>query len=220
MMIHRQAAVIAAIVVGLMLVGALWGLGHFSAGAHVPLHFGADGVPDRWSDAATGIFYFPGVGAFLWLLFAVIPRVDPRRKNLARSAQAYGLIWVAVTTLIAFLQGVATIYALGGTFNIARVVPTAVGALFVVIGNVLGKVRPNFFVGIRTPWTLADEHVWDKTHRFGGWIFVLGGIAIILAAVVLRDRRDVGPAVLGITLITALLPVLHSYLLSRNRKAS
>ena len=89
--------------------------------------------------------------------------------------------------------------------------PMQVGLLFVVIGNFLGKVRKNFFIGIRTPWTLASDEVWSRTHRLGGWMFVAGGIVMIVGAFA-------GLPVLGViavVLAIALYPVLHSFLLYR-----
>ena len=88
-----------------------------------------------------------------------------------------------------------------------------VGGLFVVIGNYLGKVRRNFFVGIRTPWTLTSDEVWARTHRVGGWLFVLAGIAIIASA---GSSRLVLPLVLLASVGTAaLISVAYSYLVYR-----
>jgi uncharacterized membrane protein len=74
--------------------------------------------------------------------------------------------------------------ALGHPVAMDRVVPIGVGALFVVIGNFLPQARPNWFVGIRTPWILSSDRVWEKTHRFGGRVFVASGIVVILAGLI------------------------------------
>lgn len=92
------------------------------------------------------------------------------------------------------------------------------GAIFVVIGNVMGKIRPNYAIGIRTPWALADEHVWDKTHRFGGWAFVAGGIVLVVASFTLPATTPTVAATLGVTAAVVVATTLKSYLLWRARR--
>ena len=167
-MINRQAAFTSATLVAVMLAAAFWALGHVPEGTRVPVHYGIDGAPDGWASAPVGLFLCPVVSALIWCVLAAIPRIDPWQENVRRSATAYGVAWVALTAVFAVIQGITTLYALGWVDNFARAIPVLAGALLIVIGNVLGKIRPNFSMGIRTRWTLADEEVWDKTHRFGG----------------------------------------------------
>ena len=216
-MINRQAAFTSATLVVVMLAAALWALGHVPEGTRVPIHYGIDGTPDGWTSAPVGLFFFPVLGALTWCVFAVLPLIDPRQENLRRSARAYGAGWVALTVVFAAIQGITIIYALGWEFNIARAIPLLVGALLIAIGNILGKIRPNFSMGIRTRWTLADEEVWDKTHRFGGKTFVLGGAAIMLATLTLTDPALFAGIIIAVIAGITLLPVLKSYLLWRNR---
>jgi uncharacterized membrane protein len=81
--------------------------------------------------------------------------------------------------------------ALGYPVAMQRVVPVGIGVLFVVMGNLLPRARPNWFVGIRTPWTLSSDRVWEKTHRLGGHLFVAAGILIVLAALVMEHWAHV-----------------------------
>lgn len=216
-MINRQAAFTSATLVVVMLAAALWALGHVPEGTRVPIHYGIDGAPDGWASVPVGLFFFPVVSALIWCVLAVLPLIDPRQENLRRSAKAYGVGWVALTAIFAVIQGITILYALGWANNMARAIPMLVGALLIVIGNILGKIRPNFSMGIRTRWTLADEDVWDKTHRFGGKTFVLGGAAIMLAALTLTDPGLFAGAIIAVIAGITLLPVLKSYLLWRNR---
>lgn len=220
MIVNRQAAVIAAILIVPMFAGAVWAFAQLPAGAQVPVHYGIDGTPDRWGSALVGLFTFPALAVALWLLFLALPLFDPWRENLLRSAQAYGVGWVGVTALCAALQAITTAYTLGVEFNTTRAAVMLVGALFIILGNVLGKVRRNFSMGIRTRWTLTDEENWDKTHRFGGWVFVIGGVAMVVVALTLTSDRLFVAALLGVIAAVVLLPVLKSYLLWRNRKAA
>jgi len=221
MIINRQAAVFSAVIIALMFAGGMWALLQLPEGARVPMHYGIDGTPDRWARSAlVGLLFFPALSVALWLVFVVLPLLDPWRDNLRRSAAAYGVGWIAVTALMAAIQGFTIIRALGGEFNMARAVVMLLGVLFITIGNVLGKVRRNFSMGIRTRWTLADEEIWDKTHRFSGWVFVGGGFALIFVALTLVGDPAFVAVFLGVIAAVALLPVLKSYLLWRNRKAA
>jgi uncharacterized membrane protein len=95
------------------------------------------------------------------------------------------------------------------SIDISSFVFVAVGLLFMVMGNVLGKVRKNFFLGIRTPWTLASDEVWAKTHRLGGWCFVIAGILMALMGVIMPPSAM--PWAFGVIVAIALIPVVYSY---------
>jgi len=220
MMVNRQAAITAAALNILMFFGALWVLPQLPEGTRVPIHYGVDGAPDGWASAPLGLFLFPVLSAAIWLLFAVGPLIDPRRENLRRSAQAYGVIWVGVTLFLAASHALTAAHVLGGKIDMARAIFMLVGVLLIVLGNVLGKVRPNFSMGIRTRWTLADVEIWDKTHRFGGWVFVAGGVALIMVTLTLAGHPAFALAFVGIIASIVILPILKSYLLWRNRGPS
>ena len=99
-----------------------------------------------------------------------------------------------------------------------RIVILLVGLLFIMIGNVLGKVRPNHWLGYRTPWTLADVRVWDRTHRFAGWLFVIAGALLAVAAVLNPGSGALAAILLFIVATVAIAPCAKSYLLWRNRQ--
>ena len=101
--------------------------------------------------------------------------------------------------------------ALGAAFNISTVVMVAVGLLLMALGNFMGKVRKNFFIGIRTPWTLASDEVWAKTHRLGGWCLVIAGAAMALLAVLAPTVEWI----IYIVVAMALIPVVYSYIAYR-----
>ena len=108
--------------------------------------------------------------------------------------------------------------ALGLAAPVAIVMPIAVGLLLMTIGNAMGKLRWNYTVGIRTPWTIADERVWDKTHRFGGRALVVAGLAITSSAFVPALQPWQGLWIAGLTVGVSLLAVLKSYLLWREQQ--
>jgi uncharacterized membrane protein len=120
----------------------------------------------------------------MWALMKILPRIDPRGSNYAKFGGAFEAIIISLMLFMLGMHFVVLRAALGYPVQIDRVVPIGVGLLLIVIGNLLPRARPNWFVGIRTPWTLSSDRVWEKTHRFGGRVFVAGGILITITALV------------------------------------
>jgi len=147
-------------------------------------------------------------------LFVLIPRLEPRAANLAKSSGAYSVVWAA--TLLFFLGiHVATLLEiLGYDANIGRTAPVLVGLMFVLIGGSLGQVRSNYFVGIRTPWTLASDLAWEKTHRLGGKLFVALGLLLAIAPWVLTGEGWVYALLAGIAIMVVGL-MAYSYVVWR-----
>jgi uncharacterized membrane protein len=153
-------------------------------------------------------------------LFLLIPRIEPRRDHLWSSAKAYGAIWMALVLggLVAHTAFVlrATDRSIDLSENLIELV---FPLLLIVTGNYLSKVRSNFFVGIRTPWTLSSDIAWRKTHRVGGRVLILLGLALIPLAFFLESAANLWvtrAAVVG----TALLLVIYSYFAWRGDPAS
>lgn len=218
-MISRHIAWLSAVLIALMAIAGLWALVQLPAGAQVPIHFNARGVANGWARPWIGLFLSPAIAAVIWTLFVILPRVDPRGSNLARSATAFGTIWLATTALMAIVQAVIICAALGVVFNRGRLFALLLPGLLIVVGNVMGKIRWNYTVGIRTPWTLANERVWDKTHRFGGRVLVLAGLFLLLAAFVPAAHGSAGARVGLATIVGAsLVIVVKSYLYWRSEQ--
>jgi uncharacterized membrane protein len=151
--------------------------------------------------------------AGLYLLFLVLPLIDPRRGNYARFAGTYRFLKALLVLFMCLLQlailGTALGYLSGPTLFFRLGLPL----LFVLLGNVMGQIRYNYFVGIKTPWTLASEEVWQKTHRTAARVWVVAGLAGALAAFL---PAAVGTPLLLIALTAAgFIPIVHSYLLWR-----
>jgi uncharacterized membrane protein len=204
----------------LMCLAGLWVVYVVPAGAQVPIHFGHDGTANGWASPLAAVILMPALSCLSWGLMACLPRIDPRGDNLRRSAPAMRAIALALATMLAVLQAIIVAAALGFPAPTANFALWLVGAVLLVVGNVMGKLRPNFTVGIRTPWTLANERVWDQTHRFGGKVLMLGGVLLWgLAMLPLGPDRQ-GPAVLAVSLGCAALVTLKSYRLWRALPAS
>ena len=161
---------------------ALAAYGVWAAGpdTQVPVHWGVDGQPDGWSTALVGFSLMPLITAGIVALFAAIPRIEPRRRNLERSASAYRTTATAVVVFLGVAQGVVVFASLGGSLPMNVIVGLGVGLLFVVMGNVMATVRSNFMFGVRTPWTLTSDLSWDRTNRLVGRLFVIAGLTLIV----------------------------------------
>jgi uncharacterized membrane protein len=214
-MISKTYAWCSAFVVALMFAAGVFAIAHTPPDAAVAIHFGANGAPNGWAHPATAFLLLPAVAAIIWVLLAAAPALDPRGANLARSETAYGLIWLSVTLLIAAIQGAVIGIAAGAHIPIMPLTVLLIAGLFVIIGNFMGKLRPNNFVGIRTPWTRADDRVWDQTHRMAGFVFVAAGVALAICPFVIRDPTQLTYALAVLSALAVLVPAVWSYVLWR-----
>ena len=178
----------------------------------MPTHWNAAGQVDDYSSKAWGTAIIGLMPIFTFLLFKLIPVISPRGF---RTESFTGTLNILMTAMV-FFSAIVGIAAIRGAYDesidISTFIFVAVGMLFMVIGNFLGKVRKNFFLGIRTPWTLASDEVWAKTHRLGGWCFVIAGVIMILMAFIGPTMSWVIYAIVAI----ALVPVVYSYFAYRN----
>src|SRR5262245_51970745 len=145
----------------------------------IPVHWNASGEVDRYAGRLEGLLPLPAVALAVYLLMLFLPRIDPGRANYASFAGTYNVIRFTVLGFLAAMYGWTHLVLRGLAAAEATVIgPLLVGFLCVVLGGVMGKVRPNGFVGIRTPWTLSSKQSWVRTHRLAGWLFVLSGLAV------------------------------------------
>ncbi len=174
-------------------------------------HWNVGGTADGFSSRATAVLIMPLVIIGLTGLFNVLPKLDPRRANYAKFIDTYWLIANAVILFILIGHGMIIATGLGYPVKVDRFMPIGIGLLFIVLGNYLTRVEPNWFIGIRTPWTLSSDTVWRKTHRTGGWLMVVGGF--VLAASVFLPQGAFLPLLIAAILIVAVIPVVQSYIL-------
>jgi uncharacterized membrane protein len=175
----------------------------------MPTHWNAAGEVDDYSSKQFGAAIIGLVPVFSFAIFKLIPVISPRGY---RTESFSGVLNILMTATVVFscIIGVGVILAARDPgVNISSFVFVAVGLLFMIIGNFLGKVRKNFFLGIRTPWTLASDEVWAKTHRLGGWCFVIAGVIMALMGVAMPSS-SIG-WVVGVVIAIAFIPVVYSY---------
>jgi uncharacterized membrane protein len=175
------------------------------------IHWDAAGHPNGYAHKPWGPFTLPLILLAQAVVFEILPKISPRRYALESSARAYAAVSTATCVFLALIHVLILSIALGATLSVTRVVPAAVGLLFVIIGNYSGKTSKNFFLGIRTPWTLASDEVWSRTHRLAGKCWVIAGIALIVCS-------TLGYAYAGLMfalVLSAFIPSVYSYVLYR-----
>jgi uncharacterized membrane protein len=176
----------------------------------LPVHWDLGGQPDRWGGRFEALLLPPLVGAGIYLFLLFLPRLDPGRANYARFEGAYSTIRLSVIALLAGTYALMQLSYRGMEVNMTRAMLPLAGALLMVLGNVLGKVRPNWFVGIRTPWTLSSKQAWLKTHRLGGWLVMADGLLFIIAGAI-GAVWAIGSAMV-VFAVCILVLVVYSYL--------
>jgi len=204
---------LAAIVVLLCFALAAWAYPQLPA--RVPAHWNAAGEIDGYSGPLQAAFLLPGIILAVFAMMFVLPHVDPKRSNYKLMGKVYWLFALALILFLGLFYANTILSALGITSprSVPRLALSGLGLLFIILGNYMGKVKYNYTFGLRTPWTLASEEVWYKTHRVTAPFWMLGGIVLLSSAFL--------PATWGATVMLlvigalALGPTLYSYILFR-----
>lgn len=180
----------------------------------LPIHFNAVGEADNYASKALACFGLPALLLFFNLLVFFGINADPKKGN-ANNVIVTLSMWICpVMSLI--LMPITLFKGMGYNIPIEIIVPAMIGLLFIIIGNYLPKSHQSYTVGIKLPWTLADEDNWNKTHRFAGFVWVIGGLAMLISAFI-GGRIFVTLIVIA---ALVLLPVAYSYILYRKKSAS
>jgi len=146
----------------------------------VPVHWNFKGVADNYATKFTGAFLFPIIIIFMYLMFLFVPFIDPKKDRYQEFGKIYHILKTVLIAFMVSIYFISSLIGLGYDIAIGLWTPVLVGLLFILIGKYLSKIKPNWFMGIRTPWTLSSEENWIKTHIFGGKVFMIGGLIMIL----------------------------------------
>jgi len=176
----------------------------------VPTHFNMLGNPDDWSGKTSLLFLPAALGGGIYLLMLVIPVLDPKKKIQQMGGKYYTFRFI-LTFFFSLLATYLLYISNKGSLIRPNLMIALVGALFAILGNYFQTVRPNYFIGIRTPWTLENEQTWKKTHRLAGPLWMAGGILITVLSFIINNSLALAITFWTLLGIMVIVPVVFSY---------
>ena len=181
----------------------------------VAVHWGADGQADGWAGKAYAVFGLPCLLAAIHLFAVLFTLNDPRRKNINKKPLM--LVFWLIPVLSLVTNGIVYLTAMGADIDVFVICFVLIGIVFIVFGNYMPKLQQNYTVGIKMPWTLNSTENWNRTHRLGGRLFIVGGILMILGGFSGGVLGEEGSLILvfGIILLCAVIPCIYSFWLFR-----
>ena len=149
----------------------------------IPMHWNIKGEINSYGDKSF-VWFTALLPLVIYLLMIYVPEIDPKRESYKKHKKAYEILMNILVPFFIVVHWITIFSALGHQVSVGRIIPIVVGILFIVIGNYMGQIRPNYTFGIKIPWTLANETVWKKTHRVGSFAFILSGLIFIIAGII------------------------------------
>jgi len=177
-------------------------------------HWGVNGEPDGFNKKGFVVFGMPLILLALHIVCVYVTKFG--KSQLAQNKKVAGLMYWMVPVVVIFTFGIIYAEALGRTTNVSFVAPLLAGLLFVCLGNYLPKLKQNYVIGIKIPWTLKDEENWNKTHRLSGKLWVVGGFVVLLSAFTTGEMAFT--IMLVAILVMVLVPVIYSYTFFRKKQ--
>jgi len=181
----------------------------------IPSHWGINGEIDSYLPKLTGIILFPAITLVLAFLFPLISSIDPRKEKYVLFKRPWLVLQISIVLFFAYMYFITLYMAFYPATLIVPFIFGGIGVLFILMGNYLGKIRQNYFVGIKTPWTIDNEEVWNKTNRLGGWMFLIAGLVIFAEAFIQWHYL----IIFIITVVLAsIVPIIYSYIIFKKKK--
>lgn len=171
-------------------------------------HWNSKGEVNGYMSKLWGVLLLPIIMIFTFLLFRFIPKIDPLKKNVESFKKEFDLFIIGILLFLMYVHILTIIYNLGYIFNLSKTIIPAFGLFFYLIGILLLKLKRNWFIGIKTPWTLSSDYVWQKTHKLGGLLFKVSGIIIALSFFIYKAAYIV--LLITVTL-TVIITISYSY---------
>lgn len=213
-MTFRQLAYLSWCVVISSCILSIWAGSHLSSGVTLPVQWGLNGLPLLLADKSTALMLPPGLLAANSLFFWLLPSIEPNRDALEQSRGLYTACWVGILLWHSTRAITTVATASGWTIASDRLNVASIGIALALVGDQLGNSRRMIVLGIVTPWTLASEEIWHRTHVLGGWLLVATGMLTYLGALV-----DLPPETLAnltaLSILSLIVPTAYSFILSQ-----
>ncbi len=178
---HTTTILVLLMILGAIAAGALlWN----QLPEQMASHWNVNDEVDDYMSKPWGVFMMLLVTLGMFVLFLVIPAIDPLKANIAKFRESFNLFIVLIVAFMLYVHGLTLAWNLGNTnFKMSTSMLPAMGLLFIFVGFMLRKAKRNFFIGIRTPWTLSSDYVWDKTHQLGATLFMAAGVLAFIGGI-------------------------------------
>ena len=209
MNIKKELPLIAIVLLPFLYLAYIWN----QLPEKVPVHWNVKGEIDRYGDKIELMLIPILLPLLIYVIFLVVPRIDPKKK-LNKMGNKLQTLKVLMTTFMSILALFIIYSAKNQSFDNSNYLVISIGILYIILGNYFKTIKANYFIGIRTPWTLESESVWKETHILGGKLWFIGGIIVVLSSFILEKQLNF-KVFLIITTIIAIVPIVYSYLLFR-----
>ncbi|MEQ9266514.1 MAG: SdpI family protein [Balneolaceae bacterium] len=177
----------------------------------VPTHFNIRGEADDWGPKWMVAYLIPMIGLGTYLMILLVPAIDPKKK-IESAQKPVAAIRMFTSVFMVGIYAFVMAASLGTTINFSNYIIIGVGMLILIVGNYMNSIKPNYFIGIRTPWTLENEEVWKRTHRLSSKIWIVGGLLLMLSPLVPEMIR-LDYLIYIIVGILAGIPLVYSYVI-------
>lgn len=190
----------------------------------VPIHWNIKGKPDNFASKDIGLFLLPLINTGLYFFLLIIPKIDPNSEQVQQSMRSFQWIRFGTHALLASIMGWTAISIVDSMALKPDLIFAIIALFLAFLGRVMAHVKQNYFVGVRTPWTLSNEKVWEDTHRMTSplWFYSGIGMALLMSIV---SMMGLGPEIqLALFLvwigIIVIIPIVYSYIRFREEKKS
>lgn len=183
----------------------------------MPMHWNIRGEVDNYMPKNAAVWYMPILTVIILAVFRFIPLLDPKKDKYKLFKEEWEIIQTAFIGFFGYMQFLTIYISLNPETKMMPLMFIGLGILFALLGNYMSKIRQNYFIGVRTPWTLSSEENWNKTHRFASWSFVAAGIITLIEAFFMWNAPVI---VFGSIILGSLSPVIYSYMLFRKSNNS
>lgn len=175
----------------------------------VPMHWNIKGEIDRFGEKSELLLIPILLPLLVYIIFLIVPKTDPKNK-ISKMGNKYQHIKILLTTFMSILALFIIYTAKNQSFANPNYIVLLVGILYIILGNYFKTIKANYFIGIRTPWTLENETVWKETHKLGGKMWFVGGIIVVISSLILEKQLNFTIFMI-ITGIITIIPIAYSY---------
>ncbi len=212
--IQKELSLIAIVLAPFIYLASVWE----NLPNSVPLHWNIEGEIDRYGEKSELILIPILLPLLIYVIFTIVPLIDPKGK-IQQMGNKYFMLKAAMTVFMSILAMIIIYAVKNETLYNPNYIVLLIGVLFIILGNYFKTLRANYFIGIRTPWTLENETVWKETHKLAGKIWFAGGLIVILSSLLLDNKANFN-VFISIIVIISLIPVIYSFFKYRSLSKS